>query len=85
MKKNRSCSVKITIRHQDSIHIARSLAPDNIKGLPDFLRIRCWHFNEKLFCDIGVENLENPKRILSIKNTLNDILINLKAIIDSIT
>ncbi|MEB2792688.1 MAG: hypothetical protein G5Z42_03590 [Caldisphaeraceae archaeon] len=84
MKRNKSCNVKITIRHQDSVHIARSLAPDNISE-PNFLRIRCWHFGEKLFCNICVENLENPKRILSIKNTLNDILINLKAVLDSIT
>ncbi len=78
------CTAELVIFNKDAIAIVKSLTPDNIKDLPNYLDINCRNENDKLICVIKIKDCKDSKRILSLKNTLDDLLINIRSIIDSI-
>ncbi|AFZ70216.1 hypothetical protein Calag_0449 [Caldisphaera lagunensis DSM 15908] len=77
------CTAELVIPNKDANAIAKSLTPDNIKDLPSYLDISCKNENDKLICTIRIKDCKDPKRIMSLKNTLDDLLINIRSIIDS--
>ncbi|MGC8566554.1 MAG: KEOPS complex subunit Pcc1 [Caldisphaera sp.] len=81
---NIKCVATLRIESEDSNNIVKSLIPDNIKDLPPFIKIKCDDINNVILCNIEITDCNDPKRILSLKNTIDDILINIRAIIDSI-
>jgi hypothetical protein len=64
--------------------VARALQPDNIRA-PKDLKIACEpNGGETLVCNIEVSLVEDPAKILTLRNTFDDLIINMKAAIDSL-
>ncbi|MEM0366560.1 MAG: KEOPS complex subunit Pcc1 [Acidilobaceae archaeon] len=59
-----------------------ALKPDNTK-LPPWLSIECKSIEDTLECTIRLD-CSMPKRILSLRNTIEDLLISLRAVLESI-
>ncbi|MFP3143574.1 MAG: KEOPS complex subunit Pcc1 [Caldisphaera sp.] len=78
------CTATLILPSKDAYILAKSLNPDNIKDVPNYLSIDCKGDDKKLICVIKVLDCNDPKRIMSLKNTIDDLLINIKSIIDSI-
>ncbi|WP_292319518.1 KEOPS complex subunit Pcc1 [Caldisphaera sp.] len=78
------CTATLILSSKDADVLAKSLKPDNIKNIPNYLSIDCKSDNGKLICTIKILDCTDPKKIMSLKNTIDDLLINIKSVVDSI-
>ncbi len=68
----------------DMVAVARALQPDNLRA-PKDIKIACEPVDdETLVCNIEVSPAEDPTKILTLRNTFDDLIINMKAAIDSL-
>ncbi|BAN90201.1 KEOPS complex subunit Pcc1 [Aeropyrum camini] len=75
------CTAEITI--PGGPEIAGSLEPDNIQT-PPWLKVSCTSPGEVVVCRVEVEGCDSPRRILSLRNTLDDLLRSYRAAADSL-
>lgn len=67
----------------DMAAVVRALQPDNVQT-PKDLKIACELGGKALICNIEMPSVEDPLRILTLRNTFDDLVINIKAAIDSL-
>lgn len=84
-KDSLECSATIILPTKDPDVLVKSLKPDNIKNLPSYLKIDCNGNDNNLICKILITECNDPKRIMTLKNTIDDILINIRSILDSLS
>ncbi|BAF34774.1 hypothetical protein APE_1147a [Aeropyrum pernix K1] len=65
------CTAEITL--PGGPEIAESLEPDNLQT-PPWLKITCTHQEGSVACTVEVEGCHSPRRILSLRNTIDDLL-----------
>lgn len=57
--------------------LERALNPDNLQA-PEGVRVECWAEGPRLICSVTVDCSE-PRGILRLRNTLDDLILNLRA------
>ncbi len=55
-------------------HVLRAIEPDN-RQAPPHVSVRCNVEGITLKCHVEVDGCENPKRILTFKNTIDDLIL----------
>lgn len=78
-----ACIARVKIPTPNSLHLVKALEPDN-KHTPPHLRVSCRGAGEVLECEVIVEGCRDPARILTLRNTIDDLLISVRAALDSI-
>jgi hypothetical protein len=73
--------IKIDVKH--STHLARALEPDNRQS-PPHITVACKPLEGSLECRIRVKGCDDPKRILTLRNTVDDILIAIRSGMDAL-
>ncbi len=63
--------------------VAEAVEVDN-EVAPPWLRVSCTWQSGTVKCTVVVEDCREPRRILSLRNTLDDLLIALKAASDAV-
>jgi len=58
--------------------VESALKPDNDEA-PGWLRVECRASGRLVECWVEVEGCEDPRRILSLRHTLDDLILNLRA------
>jgi len=58
--------------------VESALEPDN-ENVPAWLRVECRASGCLVECWVKVEGCEDPRRIMSLRNTLDDLILNLRA------
>ncbi len=66
------CRVAIKVEHAASKSLLDAINPDNMLA-PEWLSINCKSLPNMLECIIEID-CSNPSRILSLRNTLDDLL-----------
>ncbi|MCE4618154.1 MAG: hypothetical protein F7C82_01505 [Desulfurococcales archaeon] len=77
------CIARIQVPTPFSSHVARALQPDN-QRTPPYLSVSCKEVQGNLECKVTVEGCSDPKRILTLRNTVDDLLIAIRAALDSL-
>lgn len=77
------CTGRIRLETRDCLHIARALQPDN-ESTPPHIRVECRGVGEALECEVRVEGCGDPRRILTLRNTVDDLLASVKAAAESL-
>lgn len=76
------CTASIKIKTPYARELGLALAPDNIQA-PRDIEVECKPRGEYLVCQVSVICLE-PQGILRLRNTLDDLLSNIKAALDAL-
>ncbi len=61
----------------------RALEPDNIEA-PPHIRVHCWPSEALVKCRIEVAGCEDPRRIMTLRNTVDEIMVLVKAVEEAI-
>lgn len=77
-----SCLATIRVHHSASRDILKAIQPDNVI-VPEWLSIDCRDLDGVLECTVRVD-CRIPSRILSLRNTLDDLLRAIRVAIDVI-
>lgn len=77
-----SCIAIIRVSHEASRALLEAIEPDNIQA-PSWLSIDCKAVGSTLECRVEVD-CGNPQRVLSLRNTLDDLLKAIKAAMEAI-
>ena len=77
------CEAELELEVSDPESLWRALEPDN-REAPPHLRVSCSPSSRALKCRVEVEGCEDPRRILTLRNTLDEILALAKAVEDSL-
>ncbi len=75
------CRGELTLEGPPSI--AEALEVDN-KFAPPWLSVSCRHEGSVIVCNVEVKECREPRRILSLRNTLIDILLCYRAALESL-
>lgn len=75
--------LKIAVGAEAATALARALGADNISAPPG-ITVTCSAASDYLVCDIIVRGCGDPKKVLSLRNTVDDLLISLKAASESL-
>jgi hypothetical protein len=70
----RHCRARLEIDTSYPAEIVEALQPDNIRA-PPYMRVSCAKHGGKVECNIEVYGCEDPKRILTLRNTIDEILV----------
>ncbi len=73
-----TCKAKIEIETHYPKNVLESIEPDNLV-LPQHISIKCREKGRGIECEIIVRGCEDPKRVLTLRNTIDDILMTLRA------
>lgn len=76
------CEVEVEIETPYSQTLEKAVQPDNVMS-PPWLRIECEAFDSKLRCLISVD-CRDSSRILSLRNTIDDLLISIKSALQTL-
>ena len=76
------CWAKLEIPHSKAVSLERALEPDNAEA-PEGLQVECYSVEGMLECRVTVD-CSDPRSMLTLRNTVDDILVNLKAAVDAI-
>jgi len=80
----RECSARIVVHVDKPNDLARALRPDNEES-PPWLRVSCRPLDEdRLECLIEIECTE-PMDLLRLRHTVDDLLANIKAVIEALS
>lgn len=60
-----------------------SIEPDN-RPVPGWLRVECTTDEEALECIVEVEGCGDPRRVLSLRNTIDDFMQSVKAALSAL-
>jgi hypothetical protein len=77
-----SCKATVRVAHEASKSLLEAVNPDNIHT-PQWLSINCRSLPDMLECVVEVD-CSNPTRILSLRNTLDELLRAIKTGINAI-
>ena len=77
-----SCKATVRVTHEASRSLLEAINPDNI-NTPQWLTINCRSFQDVLECVVEVD-CSSPTRILSLRNTLDELLRAIKSGINAI-
>ncbi len=86
MAEEEKCLVEIEVEAEDpktAGAIARSLNVDNLSSPPG-VSVLCSASGSRILCEVKVEGCEDPRRILTARNTVDDLLLDLRAALSSI-
>ncbi|MEB3789775.1 MAG: hypothetical protein GSR72_07800 [Desulfurococcales archaeon] len=72
------CKAKIEITTRYPRNVLESIEPDNLVS-PRHVSIECRETSRGIECKIIVRGCEDPKRVLTLRNTIDDLLMALKA------
>ncbi|MCE4627696.1 MAG: hypothetical protein F7C34_00910 [Desulfurococcales archaeon] len=76
------CEAELELEVSDPESLWRALEPDNLEA-PPHLRVSCSPADRTLRCRVEVVGCEDPRRILTLRNTLDEILVLARAVEDS--
>ncbi|MGC9210205.1 MAG: KEOPS complex subunit Pcc1 [Acidilobus sp.] len=82
-----TCSVIVEVKATDprtAESLARSLNVDN-RTAPPGVNVRCEPVGPILRCEVTVKGCDNPRRLLTARNTVDDLLLGLRAALSSIS
>lgn len=82
MPEKARCLANMKIETPHAKALENALEPDN-RMTPPGMKIECKGENNTLECTVEVE-CENPAKILTLRNTLEDMLTAIKAIIETL-
>ncbi|MCE4625734.1 MAG: hypothetical protein F7C35_07740 [Desulfurococcales archaeon] len=60
-----------------------AVEPDN-RGAPPHIKVSCTPKDNALECTVRVEGCEDPKRILTLRNTVDDLLLALRSALETL-
>ena len=72
------CKAKIEVETRYPRDVLESIEPDNLVS-PQHISIECRETGRGIECEIIVRGCEDPKRVLTLRNTIDDILMTLRA------
>ena len=67
------CRALLRIESADPVSLYKSLEPDN-RQAPPHLRVSCKPAEGTVECVVEVRGCEDPRRILTLRNTIDEIL-----------
>ena len=67
------CRASIRVETANPEHLARALEPDNIQA-PSHVRVSCRALEGAVECVVEVDGCEDPKRVLTLRNTVDEII-----------
>ncbi len=74
-----TCEARLELYVNRPENISKALNADNT-NLPPNLSIKCWPIDEnRLECDVTITSCKDPSKLLTLRNTLEDILLNVMA------
>ncbi len=74
------CNANILLDIKFAEQSYKSIEPDN-KEVPEYLNVECKLYDrDKIVCVITVTECENPKRILTLRNTIDEIILAIKTV-----
>ena len=76
------CIGRVRVETEKALALLEAVEPDNAQA-PAWLRVSCSHVNGALECSVEM-SCEDPQRILSLRNTLDDLLLSLRAALDAL-
>ncbi|MDM7274834.1 MAG: KEOPS complex subunit Pcc1 [Thermoprotei archaeon] len=76
------CTAKLKIKALKAKTLEEALEPDNIITPPG-LKVGCKSRDDTLECTVEVE-CGNPTRILTLRNTIEDLLTTIKAVVETL-
>ncbi|MEM0340216.1 MAG: KEOPS complex subunit Pcc1 [Acidilobaceae archaeon] len=71
------CEAHLEVESAYALALEKALEPDNVSA-PSWLKVKCEAREAKLICSVEIEDCE-PQRMLSLRNTLDDMLMSLKS------
>ncbi len=77
----RECEAVIVVETPYARALAEALEPDN-RSTPPHVMVSCQGGEDKVSCRVMVRGCEEPRRILTLRNTIDDLLISAKAAVD---
>ena len=75
--------LRVAVGAEAAAALARALEVDNLSAPPD-VAVTCRTLGDDLICDISVKNCDDPRKVLSLRNTIDDLLISLRAALESL-
>ncbi len=82
--RERECNAVIEVKTSDAIHLASALQPDNLTA-PPHVTVNCMAEGLYLVCRVTVLGCSDPRRILTLRNTIDDLLYSLKAALEAVS
>ena len=73
------CRALLRIESVDPVSLYKSLEPDN-RQAPPHVKVTCTPSQRVLECTVEVKGCEDPRRILTLRNTLDEILVLAKSV-----
>lgn len=77
------CVARLRIESPDALHIVRAVQPDN-RETPPHIRVSCQPLGGSVECIVVVEGCRDPKRIMTLRNTVDDLLLAVRAAVESL-
>ena len=75
--------LRVAVGREAAAALAGSLEADN-RSAPPGVAVSCRVVGEDLVCEISMRSCDDPRKVLSLRNTLDDLLISLRAALDSL-
>ena len=71
----RTCRGRIEFELGSKVeHVLNAVEPDN-RRTPPHVRVRCRVDETSMICELEVEGCDDPKRVLTFKNTVDDLIL----------
>jgi len=77
------CVARIAIETVHARILYDAVEPDN-RIAPPHIRVHCSPKDNVLECTVRVEGCEDPKRILTLRNTVDDLLLALRSALETL-
>jgi len=74
-----ACEARIVIETENSVHLVRALEPDNLDA-PGHVSVECRALSGLIECAVRVDGCEDPKRVLTLRNTVDEIILISKSV-----
>lgn len=86
MAEEKRCLIRVEVEADDpggADAIVRSLNVDNASA-PAGVRVSCIARGPRVVCDVEVAGCDDPRRVLTARNTADDLLLDLRAALSSL-
>ncbi|MEN2999888.1 MAG: KEOPS complex subunit Pcc1 [Acidilobaceae archaeon] len=76
------CIARVKVSTESAAALLEAVEPDNARA-PEWLQVSCRQAEGALECLVEL-SCEDPQRLLSLRNTLDDLLLSLRAALDAL-
>ena len=77
------CIARIVIETAHARILYEAVEPDN-RDAPSHIKVSCTPEDNSLECEVMVEGCEDPKRVLTLRNTVDDLLLALRSALEAL-